>query len=108
MSQAVIELSIPLQYLEADAGAEINSTECPICTQAVCLSDTCSLSSTTLSCCDQTLCCACFVKILDRCRCTDDCEAVVGTCPYCRTMCRADTVSVFLARRPPCRRCRSK
>lgn len=104
-NEAIIEVSIPMHYFETDT----KEAECAICTHVICADDRCSLASTRLSCCDQDICCGCFVKILRRCRCTADCRAVVGTCPFCREMCRADAVSIFMARQSvKCRNCRTK
>ena len=104
MSEAIIEVSIPMRYFQS----EPSEAECSICTHAFCASEKCSLTSTRLTCCDQTICCGCFVKVLRRCRCTDECRAVVGTCPFCREMCRADAACVLTGRFSHCRHCRGK
>lgn len=107
-NEAIIEVSIPMRYLE-DCQDEYTTqcvVDCPICAHAVCPDEACALALTTLTCCEQTLCCGCFGKLLQRCRCVDECRAVVGTCPFCREMCRADAVNIFLATKRPCRACR--
>lgn len=101
-SEAVIEVSIPMRYFDG----EQQDPDCAICAHAMCRDGRCSLTVTKLSCCDQPLCCGCFAKILKRCRCAADCTAVVGNCPFCRDMCRADAVSLFHARVSACRKCR--
>lgn len=103
-NEAIIEVSIPMHYFETEPA----EPECSICTHAMCKHQKCSLTPTTLTCCGQKICCGCFVKILHRCRCTAECTAVVGTCPFCRDMCRADTASLFMARQSHCRSCRAK
>lgn len=101
-SEAIIEVSIPMHYFDAEF---TDDAECAICMHRFCQHDKCCLSATKLSCCSQPLCCKCFAKVLRRCRCTPDCERVVGTCPFCRDMCRSDTLSVFLSRQHVCRAC---
>lgn len=103
-NEAIIEVSIPMHYFDSPGSEK----ECAICTHAMCADEKCSLTPTALSCCEQHICCGCFVKLLRRCRCTEDCKAVVGTCPFCRDMCRADCVSIFMGRHAHCRKCRAK
>lgn len=102
-SEAIIEVSIPMHYFEKQA-----DIDCPICAHRMCPFGKCCLIPVKLSCCEQLVCSACFYKLLARCRCREECREVVGTCPFCREMCRADVVSVFLAKRPACRECRQK
>lgn len=103
-NEAIIEVSIPMRYFDATS----DDPDCAICAEPVCPSGECAKSATDLTCCDQSMCCGCFSKLLRRCRCTQTCAAVVGTCPFCRNMCRADALSAFLAQRGPCRDCRKK
>jgi len=100
-NEAIIEVSIPMQYLDDSR----DDDECPICTHSICNDNTCRQSSTKLTCCDQYMCCGCFAKITRRCRCTEDCDAIIGVCPFCRDMCRADVLSLYLARQPQCQGC---
>jgi len=101
-TEAIIEVSIPMRYFDEDS----DDVDCPICAHAVCPDDQCVNTPVKLSCCEQIMCCGCFSKILKRCRCSVDCQAVVGSCPFCRDMCRADAISIFLALHKPCRACR--
>jgi len=103
MSEAIIEVSIPMRYFEAERSA---GAECPICSHVLCTAEKCSLTPTRVTCCGQTICCGCFVKVLRRCRCTADCRAVIGTCPFCREMCRADAACVLMSRFSHCRQCK--
>jgi hypothetical protein len=102
LAEAIIEVSIPRSCFEHRAIAE-----CSICLTSVCDDDgrACRHAPAHLTCCGQSICCGCLVKLLRRCRCADDCAAVVGTCPFCREMCRAETVSVFLGHQSACRAC---
>ena len=103
-AEAIIEVSIPLRYFD-DTPEKI---DCPICAHVMCPDDECGLTSATLTCCDQAVCAGCFVKILKRCRCTAECKEIVGTCPFCREMCRSTAMPIFLARKSPCRGCKTK
>lgn len=102
-SEAVIEVSIPMRYFEY--GNDI--AECTICARPMCPNNRCCLAPTATSCCDQPMCCECFVKILKACKCTTECQEVVGICPFCRDMCRATVANVFKARHTPCSACRA-
>jgi hypothetical protein len=104
-NEAIIEVSIPMRYFDGD---DDQPQECAICIHPMCPEDRCSHTATILTCCEQAICCGCFVKLLKRCKCTPDCREVVGVCPFCRDMCRADVSSVFLARHQACRGCRTK
>ncbi len=101
-TEAIIEVSIPMRYLDR----ETDDVDCAICAHPMCPDDSCCLAATHLSCCNQPMCCSCFGKLLARCRCSDECTAIVGTCPFCREMCRAEAVAIFLARKQPCRGCK--
>lgn len=101
MSEAIIRVRLPKSDEDEDA------LECSICAYPLCDSDQCSKKRTILSCCDQYMCCGCFAKLLQKCKCSPECEAVIGTCPYCREMCRADAAALFSARYQPCRQCRA-
>ena len=101
-AEAIIEVSIPMRYFDEAR----DDVDCPICAHAVCPEARCRLSQVTLSCCEQVMCCGCFSQILKRCRCSAECQAVVGSCPFCRDMCRAEAVSIFLSRVQPCRKCK--
>ena len=103
MSEAIIEVSIPMHYF----GDDNASGDCSICMHPLCPDDRCALSLTKLTCCEQALCCGCFYKLLRRCRCAVDCEHVVGTCPFCRDMCRADALPIFLGKQPRCADCKA-
>lgn len=104
-NEAIIEVSIPMRYFDDDSQ---QVDDCAICLYAMCPDDVCSHTSTSLTCCDQMICCGCFVKLLRKCKCSLECKEVVGICPFCRDMCRADVSSVFTARQSACRGCRVK
>lgn len=104
-NEAIIEVSIPMRYFD-DTTDDVD--DCAICLHSLCPEERCSHTSTVLTCCDQSICCGCFVKLLKKCKCTLECKEVVGICPFCRDMCRADVSSVFMARHSACRDCRIK
>ena len=119
---SVIEVTIPLRYVQQqtdddDSASDVSITtttgdvsvsyhECVICMHLTCNTKECGRAPTQTSCCSQVLCCACFVKLMRRCKCTSGCRAIVGTCPFCRDMMRAENpLQVFLATIPVCRKC---
>ena len=84
---------------------EIGS-ECGVCFYNWCEDDMCGKSIVQTSCCFQGLCASCVTKMSMRCKCTDDCDQVVFICPYCKTLSRADSRSIFLGHKKPCKKCR--
>ena len=102
-SAAVIEVSIPLQLSRATDDDE--DVVCFICAHSYCSEDACARTLTHVKCCSQAVCCGCAVKLARRCKCTDDCEAIIAICPFCREMAALDTLEVFLGGRPPCKAC---
>ena len=104
---AVIEVSIPLNLSRtSDApDAESEDDACFICAHAYCASDACARSMTQLKCCGQALCCSCAVKVCKRCTCSDECEAVITVCPFCREIAPLGTLEVYLGTRAVCKPC---
>lgn len=95
----VIEVSIPLSTLRS--GNELSDDPtCYICTNSFCATDTCGRSLTHLTCCTQSICCACLVKSCKRCRCKDECDAVIALCPFCREVSPVDALDMFLGGKP--------
>ena len=109
--EATIEVSIPMLLMNSDSSASSASSssggdpECAICCNAMCPTDACKGTSTLLTCCGQPMCCGCLYKVLKRCRCVEGCKAVIGMCPFCREMCRADAISIFLGHQRMCAWC---
>ena len=91
-----------------DAGDASDIDTCHICAHEFCLEDACGRAPTTLKCCTQPLCCSCLAKMVKRCRCSDDCEAVIALCPFCREVCPVTTLDLFLGSRPACKACAAK
>lgn len=80
--------------------------ECGVCMYAWCEDDSCGKSIVQTSCCFQGMCASCVVKMSMRCKCTDDCDQVVFICPYCKTLSRADSRTIFLGYKRTCKKCR--
>lgn len=103
----VIELSIPLNLSRGGAGSGSDDEDdaCFICAHTFCSEDVCLRRSTHLSCCSQTICCGCTVKLAKRCKCTDDCEAIIAFCPFCREMVPVSTLELFSGIQLVCKLC---
>lgn len=102
---AVIEVSIPLNLSRGSVAHSDDDDSCFICAHAFCDDDMCTRAMTNLRCCSQLLCCGCVVKVARRCKCTDDCEAVIAVCPFCREIVPIGALEVFLATKAPCKEC---
>lgn len=96
---AIIEVSIPMHYLD-DEGSD----ECGICYSQCCSKECCRYETQT-TCCDQTVCSECLTKLCIRCRCTESCEQIICICPFCRDMSIVSSVSLFNARLKLCTVC---
>ena len=122
---SVIEFTIPLRCVvpssddfDDDAASDattdddpltINNNECAICMHHACTTRECSRSPTKTSCCSQTLCCGCLVKLMRRCKCTATCRESVGICPFCRDTMRTETtLQVFMSTIPVCPKCQRR
>ena len=103
---AVIEVSIPVRLRRGGGDDDEEHYTCFVCRDEFCDADRCGRSMTTTSCCSQSLCCACMSHLARRCTCTDDCEAVIVFCPFCREMVPLRALEVFLGGREPCKKCR--
>ena len=103
---AVIEVSIPLSVARGgSAESDDEDDACFICAQGFCREDACLRSSTHLSCCSQNICCGCTVKLAKRCKCTDDCEAIIAFCPFCREMVSVSSLELFSGIQAVCKCC---
>jgi hypothetical protein len=100
----VIEVSIPLSTLRSGDDLQDDPT-CYICANSFCATDKCGLSLTHLACCTQSICCACLVKSCKRCRCKDECDAVIALCPFCREVSPVEALDMFLGGKPGCKAC---
>lgn len=109
--QGVIEVSVPIRIARAAAEASGSDAEddeaCFICSHEFCPNDECHLTATQLRCCTQSLCCGCAVKVSKRCLCSDECDAVVSFCPFCREVRPVGALDIFLGTRPGCKSCKS-
>jgi hypothetical protein len=103
----LIELSIPMRIVDraAQDGRDDDDLTCYICANAFCDEDECCRALTHLGCCTQSICCACLLKSSKRCRCKDDCDAVISMCPFCREVSPVDAIDVFLATKAVCADC---
>ncbi len=79
--------------------------QCYICANDFCGEDACGRSLTHLKCCTQTMCCGFLAKLVKRCRCSDDCDAAIALCPFCREVSPVTVLDLFLGHVAPCRAC---
>lgn len=100
-NSTTIELTIPLHSSSADSCGGT----CYICANDFCDDDVCCRSLTHLKCCTQAVCCGCLGKMIKRCKCEDECEAVIALCPFCREVSPVDVLDVFLGHVPACKVC---
>lgn len=100
---ARIELTIPIRM--ASAVATDAGQDCYLCRNEFCDEDVCSRGLTHLQCCTQTMCCGCLAKLVKRCRCVEDCEAVIAMCPFCREVSPVTVLDVFLGHAGACKGC---
>jgi hypothetical protein len=103
LDNARIEITIAATGNAAEPGDPEHC--CYICANEFCADDACCRALTYLDCCTQTMCCACLVKLSKRCRCREDCDAVVAMCPFCRDMSPLKVLDVFLGNAGPCKAC---
>ena len=107
---AVLEFPLPSRISRSlgigDDDDEAEET-CFICAVPFCGRGTCPHTATQMPCCSQGLCCGCAVKVLKRCKCADDCDAVVAFCPFCREVMAVGALDIFLGTRTVCKECRS-
>lgn len=101
---AIIEVSIPMHYLNEDEGDDSDVDQCGICYQRTCHRE-CSRYETATTCCHQVLCSACMLKTSMRCKCTMACEQIICICPFCRDISQVDTLTLYNAHKPTCKKC---
>lgn len=97
-------LTAVLQFELDDDEGERDSA-CCICAHAHCVRETCRHTATQMPCCSQGLCCGCLAKVCKRCKCADDCDAVVAFCPFCREVMAVGVLDIFLGSRGSCKEC---
>lgn len=78
---------------------------CHICANSLCRRGDCCRAGVHLACCTQILCAKCLLKICKRCRCDDQCVAVIGFCPYCRDISPVNALDLFKGTMDECSRC---
>ncbi len=103
-SSVTIEFTVRRDATD-DTPASASTESCYICANDFCDDDACGRSLTHLKCCTQTMCCACLAKVVKRCRCADDCDAVIALCPFCREVSPVTSLDVFLGHVAPCKAC---
>ena len=100
-----IELNLPVTV--GTGGSEFET--CAVCMNEFCDDDACCRSVNPLDCCSfasgNALCAQCTAKIAKRCKCRDECDAVVLSCPLCREMTGVEALALFQATKPLCERC---
>lgn len=79
--------------------------DCYICANEFCADDDCARSMTHLACCTQAVCCGCLAKMIKRCRCAEECEAVIALCPFCREVSPVSVLDVHLGHAKVCKSC---
>lgn len=85
------------RYIEIAIRDRISSTTtCPICSHEYCPNDECCRASTTLSCCEQSMCTVCLAKMSKRCTCDEACDAVISYCAYCRCIGPVSALDIYL------------
>jgi hypothetical protein len=112
-NSTTIELTIPLRMAGAGAGgggggdgeSDGDAAQCYICANDFCAADDCCRTMTHLGCCTQAVCCGCLSKVVKRCRCTDECEAVIALCPFCREVSPVVVLDVHLGHAAVCKLC---
>ena len=107
---AVLEFPLPSRLSRsfgiASGDDEEEEESCFICASVFCSHGTCPHTATQMPCCSQGLCCGCAVKFLKRCKCGDECDAVVAFCPFCReVMGGVGALDIYLGTRPLCKDC---
>jgi hypothetical protein len=101
-----IELTIPLRMGSGgDGGDSDDAAECYICANDFCVDDDCCRAMTHLACCTQAVCCGCLAKMVKRCRCSEECEAVISLCPFCREVSPVSVLDVHLGHAAACKLC---
>lgn len=99
-----IEFSIPMHIMNEDA----NEISCTVCRDSFCGNSKCGRSQTHLVCCENPLCCQCVSKLAKRCTCTDECEAIIVFCPFCREIAGLEPLELFLGHtKTPCKSCQT-
>ena len=107
---AVLEFPLPSRISRSFGIAdEDDDTEetCFICAVPFCARGICPHTATHMPCCSQGLCCGCAVKVLKRCKCAEECDAVVAFCPFCREVMAVGALDVFLGTRAVCKECQA-
>lgn len=108
----MIEVSIPFSLTRRSGASrtrgdeEEEEDECFICAHPFCADDKCARSLMHARCCSQPACCGCMVKLARACTCSEDCEAVVALCPFCREIVPLNVLEVFHGTRAECAACR--
>ena len=73
-----------------------STTACPICSHEYCANDECARSSTSLRCCEQSMCTICLAKMSKRCTCDEACDVVISYCAYCRCIGPVSALDIYL------------
>jgi hypothetical protein len=85
------------RYIEiAIRDRNTSTTSCPICSHEYCPNDECARSSTSLRCCEQSMCTICLAKMSKRCTCDEACDIVISYCAYCRCIGPVSALDIYL------------
>lgn len=90
----VVEIVVPMRMQGGES--------CTICAHDYCASNACKYVATTFSCCGQSACCGCVARLSKRCTCSQECDAVVVVCPFCREIAPVPALDVMFGLRPSC------
>jgi hypothetical protein len=92
----VVEIIVPMRNRLG------HNDMCTICAHEYCVSNSCAHNATNLSCCGQSVCCGCIAKMSKRCTCSEECEAVIVICPFCREITPISALDILSGSRPSC------
>jgi hypothetical protein len=88
------------QYIEFDVevrdARRTSFPECHICKNEFCPNDECCRASTSMSCCEQSMCVACLAKMSKRCTCSEECDIVISYCAFCREIGPVSSLDIYL------------
>ena len=107
-----IQLMIPTDIDDDDSDfEEMIGDSCSVCLNEFCDDDACCRTSIPTKCCSfesgNALCAKCTSKLAQRCHCKEGCDAVVASCPLCRSYNGVNVMTLYLGSRPLCKKCKA-